>query len=289
MPVAGGGFELTVMAEVAVNPPSAVLTVIVADPATTPVTSPLELTVATLVLLEVHVTLLFVAFDGATVAVNWTVPPTLMDALVGATLTPVTETVVVLTVIADVAVNPPSAVLTVMVADPATTPVTSPLELTVAMPVLLDVHVTLLFVAFDGETVAVNWTVPPTLTEALVGATLTPVTETVVVLTVIADVAVNPPSVVLTVMVADPATTPVTNPLELTVATLVLLEVHVTLLFVAFDGATVAVNWTVPPTFMDALVGATLTPVTGTVVPPPLVTTRSSKYAPPLVGSTILI
>src|SRR3954468_16668739 len=47
------------------------------------------------------------------------------------------------TVIALVAVLPPSTVVTVIVALPAATPVTSPDELTVATPVLFELHVTL--------------------------------------------------------------------------------------------------------------------------------------------------
>jgi hypothetical protein len=139
------------------------------------------------------------------------------------------------------------------------------------MLVLLELHVTLLFVAFDGDTVAVNCAVAPTFTVALVGATLTPVTATVVVVTVIVDVAVKPPSAVVTVTVAEPAATPVTNPLEFTVATPVLFELQVTLLFVALDGDTVAVSWDVPPTPTETDVGETITPVTGTPVDPEVV------------------
>ena len=67
---------------------------------------------------------------------------------------------------------------------------------------------------------------------------MTPVGVTAV--TVIAQVAVRL-FVVVAVMVALPAATPVTNPDELTVATLVLLELHVTLWF-ALLGVTVAVS-----------------------------------------------
>jgi hypothetical protein len=56
--------------------PSTVLTVIVTEPALTPVTTPLLLTVALAVLLLVQVTALFVAFDGATVCVKARVCPT---------------------------------------------------------------------------------------------------------------------------------------------------------------------------------------------------------------------
>jgi hypothetical protein len=61
---------LTVVVEVAVNPPSDVRAVIVAEPSPTPVTSPDVLTVATCSLEVVQVTALFVAFEGSTAAVN---------------------------------------------------------------------------------------------------------------------------------------------------------------------------------------------------------------------------
>ena len=81
-----------------------------------------------------------------------------MVELVGDTDTPVTETVElpIFTVIAEVAVFPPSAVVTVIVAAPLAFPVTKPVELTVATEVLLDDQLTVLLVALDGATVAVN-------------------------------------------------------------------------------------------------------------------------------------
>ena len=57
------------------------------------------------------------------------------------------------------------------------------------------------------------------------------------------QVAVLPPSSVVTVIVAVPSFTPVTNPLLSTVATAVLLLSHVTFLFVALEGVTVALSW----------------------------------------------
>jgi hypothetical protein len=55
-----------------------------------------------------------------------------------------------------------------------------------------------------------------------------PVTATVsIAVTVILLVAVNPPSAVVAVIVAEPAATPVTTPEEFTVATPVALEDHV--------------------------------------------------------------
>jgi hypothetical protein len=121
-----------------------------------------------------------------------------------------------------VAVLLPSTVVTVMVVVPAAMPVTKPLALTVAMPGRELVQVTFLLVALSGATVAVSCWVPFTATDADVGLTLTPVTATEPDVTVMVLVAVLLPSAVVTVMVAEPAEIPVTNPLALTVATAVL-------------------------------------------------------------------
>ena len=81
-----------------------------------------------------------VAFAGAMVALSCCVPPINMDAVVGDTLTPVTK--IGLTVMTEVAVLAPSAVVTVMVSVPTLRPVTNPLVLTVAIDVLLLPQVT---------------------------------------------------------------------------------------------------------------------------------------------------
>ena len=70
--------------------PSVVVTVMVAVPAAFAVTTPLEDTVATEVLLDDHVTDLSVAFDGNTVAVKVSVSPTVIDSDVLFRFTPVT-------------------------------------------------------------------------------------------------------------------------------------------------------------------------------------------------------
>ena len=68
--------------------------------------------------------------------------------------------------------------------------------------------------------------------------------------------AVSAPSAVVTVMVAVPGATGVTIPVELTVATAVLLELHITAGFVASLGDTVACNWAVaPPAVKDKVFG----------------------------------
>ena len=82
---------LTLTLQVSWKPPSAVVTVIVALPALTPVTTP-PLTEATLESEEDQVTALLVASLGETVAVRLVVAPTLMLAVEDDRLTPVTAT-----------------------------------------------------------------------------------------------------------------------------------------------------------------------------------------------------
>ena len=82
--------DVTVTLQLASFPPSAVVTVISAVPAFTPVTNPSLFTVATAVLLLSHVTLLFVAVEGDTVALRFVVSPTLRLTELLSSLTPVT-------------------------------------------------------------------------------------------------------------------------------------------------------------------------------------------------------
>jgi hypothetical protein len=143
------------------------------------VTTPEDDTVATEVLLEDHVTDLSVALEGITVAVNVCVSPTVIDNDVLFRLTPVTDTVVSVTVTKHVVVFPPSFVVTVIVAVPAALAVTKPEDETVATEVLLEDQVTDLSVAFEGVTVAVSVWVSPSVIESDVLLRLTPVTATV--------------------------------------------------------------------------------------------------------------
>jgi hypothetical protein len=117
-------------------------------------------------------------------------------------------------------------------------------------------------VAFDGDTVAVNVDVPPTINDKLLELSETPVTGMI---TVTTQVAVLLPSIVITFMVALPPAIAVTVPLLFIVATLVLSELQVTDGFVAFDGDTVAVNDDVLPTVNNKLAELSETPVTGMV------------------------
>jgi hypothetical protein len=73
---------------------------------------------------------------------------------------------------------------------------------------------------------------------ALVGLRLTPVTDTG--FTVTAQLAVKPPSLVLTVIVAVPTLMALTSPVGETVVTVVLELVHASAVFVALLGAMTA-------------------------------------------------
>jgi hypothetical protein len=238
---------VTVTAHVAVLLPSAVVTVMVAVPPPTAVTMP-PLTVATALLLVDQVTFVLVALVGAIVGVRVpvAVPPTTKFRVVRLRLTAVTDTLLVPTVTAHVAVLLPSSVVTVMVAVPVATGVTMP-PLTVATALLLVDQVTFVLVALVGETVAVRLPVAPFATRfKVVGERLTLVTETGVALTYTVHVAVLLPSAVVTVTVAVPAATGVTIP-PLTVATALLLVDQATVVLEALVGAMVAVRVPVAP------------------------------------------
>src|SRR5882762_745484 len=220
------GTFVTVTVTVAVPFFPSLVAVMVAVPAVTPVTRPLPLTVATAVLLVAHVTarpLSAVPPASWGVAVSCPVWPTGTLDAAGLTTTDATGTFVTVTV-----AEPffPSLVA-VMVAVPAVTPVTRPLPLTVATAALLVAHVTarpLSAVPPASRGVAVSCPVWPTGTLDAAGLTATDATGTFVTVTVAEPFF---PSLVA-VMVAVPATTPVTRPLPLTVATAVLLVAHVT-------------------------------------------------------------
>jgi hypothetical protein len=102
-----------------------------------------------------------------------------------------------------------------MVAVPMSIAVTLPSVLTVATAVLLLFHVTFLFVASVGVTVAVSVLVEPFSRESVVGMTVTSITGT---MTVTTQVAVFSPSTVVHVIVAVPSLIAVTTPLLLTAA-----------------------------------------------------------------------
>ena len=250
--------------------------VIVTSPFATAVTTPFT-TVATSSFELIHVTVLFVAFSGRTIAVNFFVSSTLSVASVSLNSIPVTatsssfgsSTFSVSTVTLQVAVFSPA--FAVIVASPFTTAVTTPFT-TVATSSFELVHVTVLFVALLGNTVAVNFFVSPTVSVASVSLNVISVTATSssfgssTFSTVTLQVAVLFPAVA--VIIASPSATAVTTPFA-TVATSSFELVHVTVLFVALLGNTVAVNFFVSPTVSVASVSLNSIPVTFTVKSPP--------------------
>ncbi len=154
--------------------PSVVATMMVAVPTDFAVTKPLLLTVATLVLLELHDTALLVVLLGETVAVSCNVLSTIMLAVFVFSEIPVANCGV--TVTSHVALRLlPSVVRTVIVALPGDRAVTKPLLLTEAMFVLLELHVTTLLVVLLGVMFAVSCSVFPCVMVAEVLSRLIPV------------------------------------------------------------------------------------------------------------------
>src|SRR2546429_39054 len=238
--------------------------VIVAEPAAFAVTNPLPLTLATPLLPLAHVTTRpdkALPLAALRVAVSCTVCPTCMPAEAGVTATEATETGVTLT--DDVPLCP--SLVAVMVADPVATAVTTPLPLTRAIVVSLLDHVT----ACPDKTlplasliVAVSCAVCPTDTVADDDVTVTEATGAFV--TVTAAVPLWPS--LAAVIVAEPAATPLTRPVLLTVAAAVLLLDQVTVLPVSTfpaESNVVAVSWRVCPGCTLADAGLTLTADTG--------------------------
>src|SRR5438445_6065312 len=247
--------------------PSLVAVIVTGPPAATPLTSPLPFTLAIALLLDCQVTTRPVnglPFASLGVAVSCTVLPTATPAVAGVTVTDATGTGV--TVMAAVPLWP--SLVTVIVAEPATLVVTSPLLLTVATVVLFEAHVTVRPVKtlpFASLRVAVSCTVWPAGTLAEGGVTVTEATGAPA--TVMLAVPLWPSLVA--VMVTDPAVTPVTSPLPLTVAMLLLLDDQlmarpVNGLPLASRG--VAVSCTVPVIAMFAALGDTVTAATGATV-----------------------
>src|SRR5260370_1123951 len=279
------------MADVPVIP--ALVAVIVAEPAAMPATTPLALTVATAVLLLPHVTTRparATPFTSFGVAISCCVAPTSRLAAAGLTVTLATGTFS--TVMADVPLIP--SLIAVIVAEPAAMPVTTPLALTVATAgALLDQVTTRpLSVAPAASLVtAESCSVAPTNTLAGAGLTVTLATGTFS--TVMADVPLIPSLV--TVIVAEPAATPVTTPLALTVATAVLLLPHVTTRparATPFTSFGVAVSCCVAPTSRLVAAGLTVTLATGTFVtvmaaapsiPSPVAVIVAEPAAPPAI------
>ena len=157
----------------------------------------------------------------------------------------------------------PSCVVIVIIVEPFPTAVIRPVLDTVAIEGCRDIDVTVLFVAFTGRTVAIDWNVNPLPNEILVEFRDTLCTPTK---TDTATVAVLAMSMVWTVMMVDPELIPVITPELDTVAIDGFADDHVTILFAAFDGNTVAVIVLVLPVPIDILVGDTDTDETATVM-----------------------
>src|SRR5205807_155899 len=232
---------VTVTAALPLCPP--LVAVNVAPPTARPLTRPLPLTAATpSASLDQVTTRPLSGLPRASlgVAVSCTVAPMSRVAIAGVTVTVATGTFV--TVTADVPLFP--SLVAVIVAEPAAALLTRPLADTVATAAVPVAQVTtrpLSAVPCASFGVAVSCVVAPTGRPAAAGLTVTEATGTLV--TVMADVPLCPSLVA--VIVAEPAATPVTNPLAETVATAALLVTQVTarpLRAVPFASFGVAVN-----------------------------------------------
>jgi hypothetical protein len=209
------GTIVTVIPAVPLLP--SLVAVIVADPADTPVTTPLAETVATPGALLDQVIVRPVSTlpaESLVIALSCVVAPTLRLSELGDTATVATATRFTVT---DAAPLFPSLVA-VMVTDPAATAVTMPLAETIATAGALLDHVTMRPVStLPAESVvtAPSCTVFPIVMLVLGGVTLTELTGTTV--TVMVAVPLLPSLVA--VIVAEPADTADTNPLLDTVVT----------------------------------------------------------------------
>src|SRR5947199_83486 len=179
------------------------------------------------------------------------------------------------------------SLVAVMVAPPAAWPVTSPLPLTVAIDVLLLTHVTTrpvsVLPAASLVTAESCW-MPPAVMVAAAGVTATDATGTSV--TVAVAVALFPS--LMAVMVAEPAATPVTRPVEETVAVAGALDVQV----IARPESTVpaasfrlAASCTLAPTSTSAVAGLIPTEATGTFA----TVTAADAFFPSLVAVIVVV
>ena len=128
---------------------------------------------------------------------------------------------------------------------PLLTAFTKPSLLTVATESLLVDHITFLFVASVGKTVAIKVSLPPTSNERVFLFKVTLVTGLFTVTTHVSFLVES--NCEVTVIVAVPALSAVTLPVLSTLATEPLLVDQVTFLFVALDGKTVAISVSFAP------------------------------------------
>ena len=225
-----GGDSVTVSVAVPDTPSTVAL--IVVEPASTPVTNPDELMVATEALLLVHVNVLpdiIVLSESKAVALNCWVPPSSIDTDDGLNVTRSTTGGGSVTV--NVAVPDTPSTVALIVVEPASSPVANPDELMVATEALLLVHVNVLpdiIVLSESKAVALNCWVPPSSIDTDDGLNVTRATTGGGSVTVSVAVPDTPSTVA--VIVVEPASTPVANPDESMVATEVLLLVQVKVL-----------------------------------------------------------
>ena len=221
------------------------------------VTKPLLETLHTAVL-EVHVTLLFVALLGAIVGVNCKVVPKNKDAVfwdkdtldTGAFIVTLHEALYI-----------PSTVMTLAIELPEVFAVINPLLSTEILLLLAD-HVTDLFDAPLGVTVYDSCNVLEGAKVDIVGDTVTPVTDTKAADTVIAyDAEISRLLTDVHEMILSPTAILRISP-PLTVATDVLLDPHVTELLLAVDGVTTHVACRVLPTLITLALALIVRPVT---------------------------
>src|SRR5439155_26235340 len=216
------GTGVTVMDDVPLWP--SLVAVIVAEPATFVVTSPLLFTVATDVLFEDHVTVRpvrMLPFASLSVAVSCCVWPACTLADAGVTVTEATGAPATVMLAVPLC---PSLVGVIVTGPPAATPVTSPLPFTLAIALLLDDQliarpVNGLPLASLG--VAVSCTVPVIATFAELGVTVTEATGARETLTVAVPLW---PSLVAVIVTGPPAPAPVISPLPFTVAIVLSLD-----------------------------------------------------------------
>ena len=200
-------------------------------------------------LLLVHVSVCDATLAGVTVAVSLNCVPSSTDAVVRSSVIELAR--ILFTVTAQVAFRlEPSVVATVIVAVPGVSALTTPVASTVATAVLLLVHVSVCDATLAGVTVAVSLNCEPSSTDTEVRSSVIVLARILVPVT--AQVAFRlEPSVVATVIVAVPCASTFTNPVASTVATALLLLVHVSVCDAALSGFTVAVSLNCEPSSTD--------------------------------------
>lgn len=135
-------------------------------------TSPLALTVATLVFVLVHVTAVFAPASASNVSVNCCVPPSEMLGASGAMVMLRTVGAATVTVVVPEIVGFATLVARTT-AVPAATALTRPVALTVATDGVAELHVTVVAVPASASTVAASCRVCPIAIAGDVGETVT--------------------------------------------------------------------------------------------------------------------